>query len=246
MTSADLKRACERGWFESTRTPQDAGSIGFHIPETIAPAVPLAETARKHASALRAYKNTGQSRELNDFHADALAATYRDADTTVDPELARKNCKAPYQPDVVLPAGVAAITIAADVQVDRLEVEIAGWGAVQVAETAATKLNLDKRAGWQTWRVGDRFFRLLRYGIAYKVLAGDPNGDEVWRALNDLRRRTWRVGSPDGPELRAGLTLVDAGGMHTERVRAWSRATDHTGAAVKGSSRPGQPWPARP
>ncbi|MDE0033308.1 MAG: phage terminase large subunit family protein [Deltaproteobacteria bacterium] len=241
MDSPAFKDACSRGRFTATRTAADKGSLGFHIPEQLSPAVPLAEQARKHTSALVAYRNTGQDRELQDFHADALAATYRDVNTTIDPEAARVACKARYNPDAFLPAGVACITMSCDTQDDRLEVEIAGWGAVEVAQDAATKLNLERRHGWQSWRVGDRFFRLLRYGIAYRVLPGSPDGDEVWQALNELRARRYKVGSPDGPELRAGLCLVDAGGHHTERVRAWSRSTDHTGAACKGASRPGQP-----
>ena len=244
--SEALTRASKYGWFEPTRTTaQDAGSVGFHVTELSNPSVPLAEVARKYQSAMRAFRNTGQSRELNDFHADALAVTYRDADTTIDPESARINCKAPYDPSKFLPAGVSAITIAADVQIDRLEVEIAGWGAVEVAEDAATKLNLDKRSGWQTWKIGSKFFRLLRFGISYLALAGDPNSDEVWTALDEIRRRPWRVGSAQGPELRAGLCLVDAGGAHTERCRSWCRSAGHSGACVKGSSRPGQPL-ARP
>ena len=241
MDNAEAKAMIGKGWFDATRDAQDTGTIGFHISEILNPDVPLSETARKHASALRAFKNTGSSAELRDFHADALAQVYRDNDTSVDPELARQRCRAAYNPDVYLPAGVSALTCAVDVQVDRLELEVVGWGALEVAAESSTKLNLDRRAGWTSWKVGERYFRLLRWGVMYLTIPGDPNTDGPWEALNKIRMRSWRIGSATGPELRIGLTLCDSGGMHTEKVRAWSRSTDHTAAACKGSSRPGQP-----
>ena len=238
-----FKRALKAGRFVATRKPAEAGTVGFHIPEIIHPGVPLAETARKQASAHTAFKNTGQARELQDFHADALAQTYTDPQLAVDPELARIACRLPgYDPAEFLPPWVSLVTMAADVQVDRLEIEIAGWGAVQVSdEGEASRLKLDMRTGWTTWRVGDRHYRLLRCGVHYDKLTGDPHTDEPWAKLNALRMKRWRIGRPDGPELRPGLTLCDAGGHHTERVREWSRSSDASAAACKGASRPGQP-----
>ena len=237
-----LKRAVKGGRFVATKTAADPGSVGFHIPETINPHVPLAETARKHTSALISFKNTGQTRELVDFHADALAVTHADEAGALDPEAVRLACRAPgYRPAEGLPSWVSMITIGADVQVDRIEGDVAGWGAVEVAaEGEASKFRLD-RSGWTTWKVGTRFFRLLRAGIAYEVLRGDPNTDGPWHLLNALRMKPWRIGGPEGPALRPTLCLVDAGGLHTERVRAWSRSNDASAAACKGSSRAGSP-----
>ena len=238
-----LKKAMARGRFVATLKQSDRGAVGFHIPELVNPAVPLAETARKHASAMIAYKNTGQNRELIDFSADALATTYKDADATCDPEAARINCRLPgYDPERFLPAWVSLLTMAADVQIDRLEAEIVGWGAVEVADEAeASKFRLDRRAGWQTWNLSGRFYRLMRCGVLYQKLMGDPNLDAPWIALNQLRMTAWRIGGPVGVAIRPGLCLVDAGGQHTERVRAWSRSADASAAACKGASREGQP-----
>ena len=237
-----FKRAVKAGRFVATRQTDEPGSVGFHIPEIIHPGVPLGETARKQASAHAALRNTGQPRELQDFHADALALTYTDPNATVDPELARVQCRLPgYDPAEFLPPWVSLLTMSADVQIDRLEIEIAGWGALQVSEEGeASRLKLDQRVGWTTWRVGDRHYRLMRCGVHYDKLKGDPHTDEPWAKLNALRMKNWRIGSPDGPELRPGLTLCDAGGHHTERVREWSRSSDASAAACKGASRPGQ------
>ena len=246
VTGKAFKRMVRDGKFVATKTADDHGSVGFHINELSNPNVPLAETARKYQSAMVAYKNTGQSREIVDFSADALAVVYSNPAASVDPETARVNCRLPgYDPAVALPPWVSMLTMAADVQIDRLETEIVGWGALEVGEDEASRFRIDARAGMQSWKVGERYFRLLRCGIHYAVLAGDPNGDDVWHALNSLRLRLRPIGSPDGVMIRPGLTLVDAGGAHTERVRAWSRATDQTCAPVKGASRDGQPL-ARP
>lgn len=56
-----------------------------------------------------------------------------------------------------VPAAVAVITAGVDVQDDRLEVEIVGWGE-----------------GEQSW------------SLAYEVLHGDPDGPAVWEALDHL------------------------------------------------------------
>lgn len=71
----------------------------------------------------------------------------------------------------VVPNGVLCLTAAVDVQVDRLEVEIVGWGH-----------------NHESWSIG------------YHVLNGDPGQNEVWDELADLltanfegENRTFRV-----------------------------------------------------
>jgi phage terminase large subunit GpA-like protein len=61
------------------------------------------------------------------------------------------------------PAGVVAITIGADVQIDRIEAEIVGWGP-----------------RYESWSLG------------YEVLVGEPTSPEVWADLADLYRAKWQ------------------------------------------------------
>lgn len=61
------------------------------------------------------------------------------------------------------PAGVALITAGADVQADRIECEIVGWGA-----------------GEESWSLG------------YFVIHGDTGQPEVWSDLDRLLARQWR------------------------------------------------------
>lgn len=60
------------------------------------------------------------------------------------------------------PAGVLLLTAGVDVQHNRLEYEIVGWGR-----------------GWESW------------SIATGVLMGDPFQDDVWRQLDELTQRTF-------------------------------------------------------
>jgi len=61
-----------------------------------------------------------------------------------------------------LPAAVVAITIGADVQGDRIEVEVIAWGP-----------------GLESWSIG------------YEVLPGEPTSGDVWDDLLDLHRQEW-------------------------------------------------------
>ena len=61
-----------------------------------------------------------------------------------------------------VPAGVLAITVGADVQGDRIEAEVVGWGA-----------------GAESW------------SLAYEVLPGDPTAEDVWSDLLDLYRTSY-------------------------------------------------------
>jgi phage terminase large subunit GpA-like protein len=61
-----------------------------------------------------------------------------------------------------VPFLVAILTAGVDVQPDRLEVEIVGWGR--------------QEESWQ---------------IAYEVLEGDPDLPEVWERLDELLKRQW-------------------------------------------------------
>lgn len=66
-----------------------------------------------------------------------------------------------YAADV--PAGVGIITIGADVQSDRIEIEVVGWGS-----------------GRESWSLG------------YHVIPGEPTSEEVWEELLELYRAPYQ------------------------------------------------------
>lgn len=97
---------------------------------------------------------------LRTFINTALGELWDDeAQTSVDVAtlLARREHYGPK-----LPAGVAVLTCGVDVQADRLELKLVGWGR-----------------GEESW------------SIEYRVLPGDPSAPGVWSALDEDLGRTW-------------------------------------------------------
>ena len=78
----------------------------------------------------------------------------------IDPHILEQRAEE-YAAEV--PADARVITIGVDVQNDRLEAEIVGWGE-----------------GETSW------------DIAYEILPGEPTGAEVWEDLSALFARTWK------------------------------------------------------
>ncbi len=94
---------------------------------------------------------------MQTFTNTVLAETFQQAGATrtdAGELLARRQ---PYRPDIMLPAGVVLITLGADLQADRLELEIVGWGRDE-----------------ESW------------SLAYIVLPGDPAQRDLWDALDQV------------------------------------------------------------
>jgi phage terminase large subunit GpA-like protein len=116
-----------------------------------------------------------------------------------------------------VPDGVAVVTVGADVQDDRIEVETVGWGRNE-----------------ESW------------SLDHEVIEGDPASPGVWDQVDDYLRRIWRRGDGRGFEVLAacvdsgGHHTQQVYAFAKERLgrRVW---------AVKGeSSRFGQRTPVWP
>lgn len=133
---------------------EHASTRGFHInamasvwlswPELIAEFI---KAKREGPESLKTFVNT------------RLAECWEEAGEALDEEVlaARRHY---YSCDV--PDGVTWITCGVDVQQDRLELEVVGWGP-----------------GKESW------------GIEYAMLPGDPNRSAVWQDLDEFLQRTW-------------------------------------------------------
>ncbi len=110
-----------------------------------------------------------------------------------------------------VPMGALALTMGVDVQKDRLELEVVGHGL--------------KHEQW---------------GIAYRVLHGDPDQDDVWDQLDaEIERRYTHEGGSRMTVLAVG---VDSGGHHTKRVYEFCRTRGHRRVyALKGQGGDGVP-----
>lgn len=158
-TDAERAKAVSFGHWEATA--EFNGIAGFHLNEIYSPWVTLSQMvddflkAKKFPETLKTWINT------------ALGETWEDKGETVEPDslLARRE---PYDHDL-LPEGIVLLTAGVDVQGDRLEAEIVGWGS-----------------GEESW------------GVEYRVFRGDPDQVEIWNELDEwlLRKFETETGLP--------------------------------------------------
>jgi phage terminase large subunit GpA-like protein len=128
---------------------------GFWINQLYSPWKEWPETAIEGVEARHGGPETWRA-----FVNTALGELWDDeAETSVDIAtlLARREDYGPR-----LPAGVCLLTAGVDLQVDRAEVELVGWGK-----------------GEESW------------SIEYRVFPGDPSAPELWRALDEYLGRQW-------------------------------------------------------
>ena len=93
------------------------------------------------------------------------------------------------------PAGVLAITLGADVQIDRIEVEIVGWGF---------------NAG-----------RLESWSLGYEVLVGEPTSPEVYAELAEVWRTPWE--HERGGHLAPICLCIDSGNW-SKHIYDWVKS----------------------
>ncbi|MEA1052350.1 terminase gpA endonuclease subunit [Lamprobacter modestohalophilus] len=120
-----------------------------------------------------------------------------------------------YGPAV--PAPVAVLTCGIDVQDDRLELELVGWGRDE-----------------ESW------------SIDYRVLWGDPSTPALWLELDAyLDGRFAHETLPEG--LRIDAACLDTGGHHTLAAYAFCRGKERRRIwAIKGGGGAKPIWPKRP
>ncbi len=139
------------GQWRATVTPADRTIVGFHISSLYSPVGWLSweEIARKWeaAQADDSLKKT--------FFNTILGEAWDEPGEA--PEWERLYDRREPYPIARVQPGVLLITAGVDVQGNRLEVEIVGWGP-----------------GQTSWSLG------------YRVLEGDPGQDQVWRDLDEL------------------------------------------------------------
>ena len=136
----------------------DGKTASFHLNALYSPFISWSEIALKHAACgkdpfqLQAWTNS----TLGECWEDVAAVG-----TTPDALLARASSWG-----TALPDGVVCLTVGADIQLDRIELEIVGWGR-----------------GEQSW------------SIEYISIPGNPAEKETWQRLDEilLRKRPHRI-----------------------------------------------------
>lgn len=163
--AAYVCRTCGCEWSDAARNAAVAkgewraskpfnGTAGFHLSALYSPWVKLGDLATDFVQCKAAPER------LRVFVNTVLAETWSEQGQGVDSTglLARRE---PYEASPV-PDGVAVITAGVDVQDDRIELEIVGWGR-----------------GEENW------------SLDYVVLHGDPSAGLIWTDLEQLLSRTY-------------------------------------------------------
>ncbi|MBF0563507.1 MAG: phage terminase large subunit family protein, partial [Alphaproteobacteria bacterium] len=104
-----------------------------------------------------------------------------------------------------VPWGGVLLSAGADVQKDRIEIEVVAWGRDQEAGTAAGRTGTSK---FQSWSVD------------YRVLDGDTARPEVWKLLDEVLAKEWQHAG--GQSLPIRVLCIDSG-YATQDVYAWVR-----------------------
>lgn len=208
------ERLMRAGSWLPTAEPKRAGLRSYHVSSLYSPWQTWADLAqqwvachgpdgRADPALLQVFVNTALGEEWNEggesVSADGLLGLRED-----------------WGP--VLPAKVAVLTAGIDVQDDRLEVEVVGWGKDE-----------------ESW------------SIDTQVFVGDPSEVSVWDRLDEYLKRSWpHVAYQTGQTIQAAC--IDTGGSHTARVYAWAHPRSGRKIwAIKGSKEYRAPvWPKRP
>jgi phage terminase large subunit GpA-like protein len=131
--------------------PGDGETAGFWLNGLYSPWTTWGQLAKDF---LRARKSPER---MQTFTNTVLAETFQQAGATRTDAGELLGRRQAYRPDVKLPAGVVLITLGADLQGDRIELEIVGWGRDE-----------------ESW------------SLAYIVLPGDPAQRDLWDAFDQV------------------------------------------------------------
>jgi phage terminase large subunit GpA-like protein len=149
-------------WRAEVPGRRDKAIVSFHMWEAYSPLSSLSEIVGTFLAA-RDKQKAGDKAEMHTWQNTTLGEPVEaDAGEGVEPSSLILRREA-YGPDIDVPAGACCLTMGVDVQDDRLEALVIGWGP-----------------GEESWLV-DR-----------QTLPGDTSQPEPWRALDALLDRPYR------------------------------------------------------
>lgn len=175
------------------------GTAGFWLNGLNSPWRTFGKIAKDFVNASK-----GGPEKLRVYVNSVLAETWKEQSDEIDEHMLSQR-RETYEATV--PAGVGLLTAAVDMQGDRLEYEVIGWGK-----------------------------QLESWGIERGVVYGDPKLDAVWdRLYEQVALRTWTHAS--GVELHAIQMGVDSGGATTDQAYNFCKKHELRGVyALKGVS----------
>lgn len=199
----------EQSWKESehkwiAQRPELTARRSFKLNALASHFIEWGEIVERFKYANERLKDHRDPEELKSFVNTVLGEPFdeldfEDVDRKIDDsELLKKT----EEYEAELPDGVIVLTAAADVQDNRLEVEVKGWGR-----------------DFESWGI-------LKTEIYGKL----ENDDAPWDALETLLQRKFIFKS--GRELGISAFAIDTGGHHTNKVYRWTKSIKGKGVKV--------------
>ncbi|OGR93699.1 MAG: hypothetical protein A2V88_00635 [Elusimicrobia bacterium RBG_16_66_12] len=137
------------------RCEGEPGAVrGYHVSRLYSPASSMEAIVRSFLEAKRGGRET-----LMVWINTMLGQSFHEAGRALDPEVLLARREIPWEK---LPSDCLVLTCGVDVQDDRIEAEVVGWGE-----------------GEESW------------GIAYYVFRGPPDQAGVWKRLDELLAAAW-------------------------------------------------------
>jgi phage terminase large subunit GpA-like protein len=158
-----------------------------------------------------------------------LGETWEEQGDSLEPHTLRRRCE-DYAADV--PAGVGILTAAVDVQGDRLEVVVKGWGAKEESWLIAYQAFFGDPGQTDVWNDVDEFLltefehasgRKVRIHCAM-IDSGGHNSDDVYRFVKGRQRR--RIYALKGSSEAAQPILGKFSLNNSYRVKLYTIGTD--------------------
>ena len=125
-----FRRAVQAGRWKATQTAPVPSTRGYHLDAFTSPFESLPTIVRTWKRASKHHKQTGSLADVIAFQCGRLALPYRaEPAQGVTPELIARSCREAYEN---VPGGACVLVGAVDVQDNRLEAELSGWGLLEV------------------------------------------------------------------------------------------------------------------
>ncbi|MFY9810834.1 phage terminase large subunit family protein [Aquabacterium sp.] len=174
------------------------GHASFHLWEAYS-------TFRRLSDIVQSYLDKLSQGDLATFWNVSLAETWEEKGQSAEPDIIRARAEAPW---AVLPDAVKVLTAGVDMQQDRLELEVVGWGV-----------------GEESWSVD------------YVTIWGDPLTPEPWQELEDYLQSEFPHASGRPMRISATCVDTGGTGGYTQAAYDWLRGkTGRRIFAIKGAS----------
>lgn len=211
--------ACDAGWDDGARwravsrgswraTAPFRGMAGFHVPGLISSWLTMSDVVKEFLDA------QGSPELLQVWTNTVLGDVWEEKGESVDAE--GLPGRAENYDSLSIPDAVGLLTAGVDVQDDRLEVQVIGWG--------------EKEEAWP---------------CLYEIIHGDPAGDDVWEMLDGLLKERFQTESGRSMRL-ASMCVDFGGHHGAQVLRFTQKRHKANVFAVKGQAGQRLIWPRKP